>query len=283
MDDAARPSGTAFRVALRRAAHQILDSPLVLDDPIALRIVGARAERELRASPAGHRLRIARALRAFIVVRSRLAEDALAAAVARGVAQYVVLGAGLDTFAYRNPFPGLRVFEVDHPATQAWKRVQIADASIGVPASVTYAPVNFEHQTLADGLASAGFHRDAPAFFSWLGVTMYLTEAAVMATFGYMASTAPGGGVAFDYGVPRHSLSFVGRIAHDVMANRVAAAGEPFQTFFDPADLASRLAALGFSSVLDWTADDLNARYFKDREDGLHVSGQLGRVMTAIR
>lgn len=279
--DAGRPSGTAHRVAVRRAAHQLLDAPLVLDDPFALRIIGPEAERELRAAPARHHLRISRALRAFIVVRSRVAEDAVARAVARGVVQYVVLGAGLDTFAYRNPFPGLRVFEVDHPDTQAWKRAQLAGAAIGVPASVTFAPVNFEHETLADGLASAKFDRDRPAFFSWLGVTMYLTEAAVMTTLGYIASRPAGSGVAFDYGVPRDSLSLVGRIAHDVMANRVAAAGEPFRTFFDPADLSVRLRALGFTSVEDLHADDLNVRYFANRHDGLRVSGQLGRMIIA--
>lgn len=270
-------------MAIRRAAHQLLDTPLVLDDPIALPIIGAEAERELRAAPGRHQFRISRALRAFIVVRSRVAEDALGDAVSRGVAQYVVLGAGLDTFAYRNPFANLRVFEVDHPATQAWKRTQLADARVAVPASVTFAPVNFERETLADGLAAAGFDRRAPAFFSWLGVTMYLTEAAVMSTFRYMASTPPGGGICIDYGVPRDTLSLAGRIAHDVMANRVAAAGEPFQTFFDPADLVARLEQLGFVSIRDWTAEDLNARYFADRADGLHVSGHLGRVMTATR
>src|SRR5580692_4689864 len=120
-------SRTALRVAIRRAAHQLLDQPRVLDDPLALRIIGGEAAAELRNNPKEHPA-FARAFRAFMVARSRFAEDELARAFAHGVRQYVVLGAGLDTFAYRNPYPGLRVFEVDHLATQAWKREQLEAA-----------------------------------------------------------------------------------------------------------------------------------------------------------
>src|SRR5271167_272110 len=149
-------SRTAQRVAIRRAAHQLLDEPRVLDDPLALRIIGAETAAELRSNPKEHAA-FARAFRAFMVARSRFAEDELALAYARGVRQYVVLGAGLDTFAYRNPHAGLRVFEVDHPATQAWKREQLQAAGIAIPPSLTFVPVDFERQTLADGLGQSGF------------------------------------------------------------------------------------------------------------------------------
>src|SRR5208337_2845591 len=149
-------SRTAQRVAIRRAAHQLLDHPRVLDDPLALRIIGSEAEEVLRSDPKESHA-FSRAFRAFMAARSRYAEDELAHAVAHGVRQYVVLGAGLDTFAYRNPYPELRVFEVDHPATQAWKREQLEAAGIAVPASLTFVPIDFERQTLVDGLTRAGF------------------------------------------------------------------------------------------------------------------------------
>jgi methyltransferase (TIGR00027 family) len=127
-----RPSLTAYRVALSRAAHQLFDDPRVLDDPLALRIIGTQGAEELRSNRHRCAATPGRYLRAFVVARSRLAEDLLADAVQRGVRQYVVLGAGLDTFAYRNPYPVslLEVFEVDHPATQAWKRRLLAAAGL---------------------------------------------------------------------------------------------------------------------------------------------------------
>src|SRR5271170_2255196 len=143
-------SKTAHRVAIRRAAHQLLDQPRVLDDPLALRIIGSEAEAALRSNPREDHA-FSRAFRAFMAVRSRFAEDELGRAVAHGVRQYVVLGAGLDTFAYRNAYPDLRVYEVDHPATQAWKREQLHAASIPIPQSLTFVPIDFERQTLAQG------------------------------------------------------------------------------------------------------------------------------------
>src|SRR5580658_8858725 len=176
----ARPSRTALRVAMRRAAHQLFDSPKVLDDPIAVRIIGTGALEQLEAGRLREATGLARGLRAFMAARSRYAEDALARSVGRGARQYVVLGAGLDTFAYRNPYgeSALRVFEVDYPATQEWKRQQLEEARIAVPQSVTYVPVDFERQTLREGLQLARFDSTKPTFFSWLGVTMYLSEEA---------------------------------------------------------------------------------------------------------
>jgi methyltransferase (TIGR00027 family) len=279
----AQPSRTALRVAMRRAAHQLLDNPHVLEDPIALAIIGSEAAAKLEDEQGGFKGRVGRTIRAFMAARSRYAEDQLALAVGRGAKQYVVLGAGLDTFAYRNPYgeSELRVFEVDYPATQEWKRRKLTAANIAIPPSVTYAPVDFEQQTLPDGLRQAGFDATKPAFFSWLGVTMYLMEETVMSTLGFIASTPSGGGVAFDYGVPRGSLSFVGRLALDAMSRRVAASGEPFKTFFDPTKLAERLRQLGFSAVEDLGAEEINARYFKNRADGLRIGGSLGHLMSA--
>lgn len=279
----ARPSRTAMRVAMRRAAHQLFDQPKVLDDPVALPIIGPEAAARLEGERNKHKSRVARNLRAFLVARSRFAEDELARAIVRGVRQYVILGAGLDTFAYRSPYEdsALRVFEVDYPATQEWKRQRLATAGIAIPPSVTYAPVDFERQTLAEGLKLAGFDASKAAFFSWLGVTMYLTEDAVTATFGFIASSPSGGGIAFDYAVPRSSLNWVGRLALDALSHRVAAAGEPFRTFFDPSALEERLRRIGFSRVEDLDAAEINARYFRDRADRLKVTSSLGHLMSA--
>ncbi|HXN73566.1 MAG TPA: class I SAM-dependent methyltransferase [Candidatus Acidoferrales bacterium] len=272
-----------MRVATRRAAHQLFDHPRVLEDPIALPIIGSEASAKLEAERSKHQSRMARNLRAFLVARSRFAEDELARAVDRGVRQYVILGAGLDTFAYRNLYAdqAVRVFEVDYPATQEWKRGKLAEAGIAIPQSVTYAPVDFERETLADGLKLAGFDLSKAAFFSWLGVTMYLTEDAVMATLGLIASTQPGGGVAFDYAVPRSSLNWIGRMALDALSYRVAAAGEPFRTFFEPGMLAEQLRRIGFRQVTDLDANEINAQYFKDRADRLRVTGRIGHLMSA--
>jgi methyltransferase (TIGR00027 family) len=279
----ARPSATAQRVAMRRAAHQILDSPRVLDDPIALPILGPEVAAQLESERGKSDSYAARSLRAFMVARSRYAEDELARAIVRGASQYVILGAGLDTFAYRNSHSEsvLRVFEVDHPATQAWKLKRLATAGIAIPASATFAPVDFERQSLSDGLERANFRRDAVTFFSWLGVTPYLTREAMTATLTFIASMPKGSGVVFDYAVPRSSLNWLGRLAFDRLASRVAAAGEPFQLFFEPQALAEQLRGMGFQSVEDLGTEEMNARYFKSRSDNLRLRGRLGRFMSA--
>ena len=252
-------------------------------DPLALAILGPDAESGIRAGESRHRGRASTALRAFVVARARAVEDELERAVARGVRQFVILGAGLDTFAYRNPQTPVRVFEVDHPATQAWKREALGAAGIPIPSCLTFAPVDFERQTLADGLGAAGFDRGAPAMFSWLGVTMYLTAEAFDATLDFVASMGAGTTVIFDYAVDRASLPLMERVALKALEARVARAGEPFRTFFQPARLASRLADAGFVSVEDLGAAELNARYFTGRHDALRVMGGAGRLMIAGR
>jgi methyltransferase (TIGR00027 family) len=192
-----------------------------------------------------------------------------------------VLGAGLDTFAYRNPHPGLRVFEVDHPATQAWKREQLQAAGIEIPASLTFVPVDFEEQTLAEALGSSGFDASALAFFSWLGVTPYLTREACMTTLTFIASMLKGSGVVFDFAIDPMFLNAGQREAFDALSKRVAAYGEPFQLFFNPEKLVNDLKTMGFSRAEFLGREQLNARYFKDRADGLSVRGGLGHLMRA--
>lgn len=278
-----KPSLTAIGVARRRAAHQLFDSPVVFKDPLAVIILGPDAEGRLRADEHKHRERFSVALRAFVVARARVAEEELDRAIARGVRQFVILGAGLDTFAYRNPQTAVRVFEVDHPATQAWKRDALRAAAIDIPPSLMFAPVDFEQQTLADGLSAAGFDANSPAMFSWLGVTMYLTREGFDATLQFLASRPAGTSVVFDYASDRASLPMLERLALSMLEKRVERAGEPFRTYFQPAELARRLTDAGFASVADFGADELNARYFGGRSDNLRVSGSLGRLAIAKR
>jgi methyltransferase (TIGR00027 family) len=280
----AAPSRTALRVAMRRAAHQLLDRPPVLEDPIAITILGPPLEAQVRADPARSETgRFDSYLRAFLAARSRFAEEHLAAARRAGVEQYVILGAGLDTFAYRQPAGDgpLAIWEVDYPATQSWKRELLAVAGIPIPSNVHFVPVDFEHDALPGALAAAGLEATAGTVFSWLGVTPYLTKEAIDATLRYIASVAGrSGGVAFDYALERSHLSWLQRRVFDYMASRVAAAGEPWRTAFDPAALARDLQAMGFTVIEDATPDLLNARYFSGRADGLRVGG-MGHMMWA--
>jgi methyltransferase (TIGR00027 family) len=273
------PSRTAEGVARRRAAHQVLDHPTIFDDPVALRIVGRRAA-DLERDPS-EQTPAARRLRAFMAARSRFAEDDLTRAVDRGVRQYVVLGAGLDTFAYRNPYPPgrLRVFEVDHPATQAWKRAKLAEAGIDLPADLTFTPVDFERQALADGLVCAGYDTAGPTFFSWLGVTPYLTIDSILTTLRLVAA-APGNTIVFDYSIAHSALGEGARASYAALSARVAAVGEPFRTTFDPAGLIAELRAMGFAHVENLMPDAIDARYFAGRTDDLRVGG-LGALVSA--
>ena len=265
---------------MRRAAHQLYDAPpLVLDDPIAVPILGEEFLPEVHKTATKLHKPFSVALRAFLVARSRYAEGLLAHAIANGVTQYVLLGAGLDTFAYRNPHSELRVFEVDHPATQQWKRELLETNALPTPANLTYAPVDFEYETLPEQLVAAGFNPHTPTFFAWLGVVPYLTLPAFRATLSFIAAQPAGSGVVFDYGQPRSVLPFFEQLAHDSLASRVQLAGEPFQLFFTPTEIAAELK--GFHNIEDLGSPEINARYFSNRTDNLKVLGSAGRLLSA--
>jgi methyltransferase (TIGR00027 family) len=210
-----------------------------------------------------------RPMRLFIAARSRFSEDALAAAVARGVRQVVVLGAGLDTFALRNPHAGegVRVFEVDYPATQAWKRARLTQAGLALPTSLTFAPVDFERQNLADGLAAAGFRAGQPAFFQWLGVVPYLTHDAISATLDFVAGL-PESEIVFDYTEPVASYPPARRANLIAIAERAASRGEPWLSLFDPAEMAALLQARGFDHTEDLARADIAERYYGELKQG---------------
>jgi len=268
---------TARAVATRRAVHQLFDRPIVLDDPIAIPILGPT----FFADPVRHGDPRSRAFRAFMVARSRYAEDNLASAVAAGAVQYVILGAGLDTFAYRNPLASLQVFEVDFPATQEWKRDMLRSAAIAEPANLTYVPLDFEHQTLAAGLADGGVDAQRPTFFTWLGVVPYLTVPAFRATLDLVANMPAGSGLTFDYALSDEELSPARQRARKALASRVAAAGEPFRLFFRSEQLENELKSAGFQRIEQLDSIELNQRYFANRDDGLALPAEgLGKLAT---
>jgi methyltransferase (TIGR00027 family) len=277
-----RRSGTAERVAIRRAAHPICDRPVIFEDPLAMRILSEEGAARARAEAGDQEQHPwLRGLRIFIAARSRFAEEELTLAVEQGVRQYVVLGAGLDTFAYRNPLAELRVFEVDHPDTQAWKRERLQHAEIAIPDSMRFAPIDFERDTLAHGLEAAGFRRGEPAFFSWLGVVPYLTRDAAFATLSFVGGLPRGSGVVFDYTIPRESMGEAERRTFDALAERVARAGEPFRLFFEPEELAAELRRLRFTKIEDMDSAAIRSRWFGEKSGEPRPHGRSGRLLCA--
>jgi methyltransferase (TIGR00027 family) len=275
-----QPSRTALGAAGLRAAHQVLDGAAIFEDPLALRILGADADallREAEAESDPYRQR----LRWFIAVRSRIADDALAAAITRGVRQLVVLGAGLDTTAYRAlPSQDLRIFEVDHPETQTWKRERLAEAGIALPAALTFVSVDFERATLAEGLAAAGFDFTQQTFFTWLGVVPYLTDDAIFSTLGYIAGLPGGAHVVFDYVNPPDTMEPGRRAMHEALIARVAGLSEQLRNHFDSDALHARLKALGFREIEDFGWAEIAARFFPGRVISSGGSAHVLRAAT---
>jgi len=261
---------------MMRAAHMVLDDdPKILNDPAVLRIIGAPALEQIRIRATDFQTPGARGLRAHVVLRSRFAEDRLAAAVARGVTQYLILGAGGDTFPYRQPgwAAALRVIEVDHPASQREKRERILGAGIETPPNVGYAPIDFETTTLRDGLIAAGVDLRAPTFFSWLGVTMYLTEAAVDAVLATVAAFPKDSEIVFTFA--RASRPDQESADGPTLAERAAALGEPWLSYFEPEQLDAKLRAFGFSNVYFLTPAESRKKYFEGRTDGLEAPRRI--------
>jgi methyltransferase (TIGR00027 family) len=257
------PSRTAWSAANHRAAHQIAERGRIFTDPLAIPILGD--EPMIEDAPAR------RVMRVFIAARTAFAETKLARAYDRGTRDLVVLGAGLDTFAYRNPYGDLRVFEVDHPNTQVWKRARLADAGIEVPDSLTYVPVDFENESLADRLTVPD-----RAFFLWLGVVLYLTRAGFDETLAYVRAVRKSE-VVFDYAMPPSSLPPDRRAAHADRAARVADAGEPWRTYFLPAEVRHILR--DFEEIDDLGPAQLAERYF--HRPGLPPDTPGGHVVHA--
>src|SRR5262249_53205754 len=225
---------------------------------------------------------IFRHFRAMAVLRSRYVEDELVQALSRGIRQYVILGAGFDSFAYRRQdlTRALRVFEVDHPTSQRWKLDRLNALRVELPSNLRFIALDFEKHALVNGLRAGGYRLEEPAFFSWLGVTQYLTEATVYRTLQEVASLAAGTEIVFMYVVPVARLNGEDQRLLTVSTAGSAARGEPWLSFFEPAGLAARVQELGFAEVWDLGPEEANARYFSGRNDGLRVAN-IAHLMKA--
>ncbi|MEO6029982.1 MAG: SAM-dependent methyltransferase [Candidatus Binatia bacterium] len=265
------PSYTAMAAASARAAHTSLygDVRIFVDD-LAARLIGFPDRDALRAVYERVQLPTSPArIAAFFALRHRWAEDRLALAVERGVRQLVLLGAGLDTLALRRPdlTERIRVFEVDHPDTQRWKRARLEELGLAAP-HVTYVPVDFEREQLADRLAESGVRLDEPLFVTWLGVVHYLARPAIDAVFRLVLARPPGSEVVFDF-IVRHDLVADDEeraLSEQVEANS-AARGEPWLTFVDPETLPQELHAMGFTTVERLTPELAASRYYGGQPD----------------
>ena len=255
-----QPSQTARGAAAYRAIHQKLEGGAIFKDPFASRILDQETAAALDEIAANDSLR---PWRLFIAARSRFSEDTMADCIACGVRQVVVLGAGLDTFSLRNPYAdlGVRAFEVDYPATQMWKRDRIRAAGLAEPPSLIFASVNFEQESLPEGLTRAGFEPDEPAFFQWLGVVPYLTKDAVSSTLKFI-SEVPQAAVVFDYAEPFQNYPAERRASVMATAERAASRGEPWLSFFDPIELLQLLRGEGFNVIEDLGLPEIAERFY---------------------
>jgi methyltransferase (TIGR00027 family) len=265
-----RASSTALSVAKVRAFHQLMDDdPKILADPVILRLLGQTTVDEIRANAEWRMNERFAAFRGHIILRNRYAEDCLQAAVERGGRQYVLLGAGYDTFAYRQPTwaKELTIFEVDHPASQAAKRKLLAAAEIALPGNLRFAAVNFEFDPLQQGLQAARFDFTRPAFFSCLGVLVYLDEAAIAALFEFVGSMARGSELVFTFSQPDSALDEREMESRAKINSKVNEMGEPWRSYFEPEQLREMLLGAGFSDVDFLTPGAAAERYFVGRTD----------------
>ena len=269
------PSRTALVVARQRAAHQVLDHGSILSDPFAMAILG-EDEKDVLQYATQHPM--ASIGRLFTAARSRIAEDAMARAVETGTRQVVILGAGLDTFALRNPHDAqqVRIYEVDHPATQAWKRRRLAEAQLAIPSWLVLVPVDFERDDLGETLAGAGFQQTSPAFFSWLGVVPYLTPDAIGSTLHYIASVR-NSEVVFDYMEPPQVCSDEVRELVEKRTDQLEKIDERWSSRLDPAGVAAILRSHGFHDIEDTGFQEIRSRFgpsvqgLAPGQAGLHV------------
>jgi methyltransferase (TIGR00027 family) len=264
-----QPSQTARGAAAYRAIHQTLEGGAIFKDPLASRILDERTAASLKEMAADEKLR---PMRLFIAARSRFSEETMANCVAGGVRQVVVLGAGLDTFSLRNPYAnlGVRVFEVDYAATQIWKRERIRTAGLIEPQSLIFAPIDFERESLSEGLTRVGFRMNQPAFFQWLGVVPYLTREAVSSTLKFIAEV-PKAAVVFDYAEPFQNHPAERRVNVMATAERAAARGEPWISLFDPAEMFELLRGEGFKIIEDLGLREIAERFYGDLRRDIEI------------
>jgi methyltransferase (TIGR00027 family) len=269
------PSRTAIGSAMHRAAHLLLDNGEILADPFARAFAGYASDAEMLQAIALANYPAFPRMRVLFALRNRFAEDQLTEAMTRDIRQYLILGAGLDSFAYRRPdlMSSLDVFEVDHPASQRWKRERLAELGITAPAHLHYLAIDFERQTLAACLSDSAVDLTKPVFLSVLGVTQYLTRAAFLHTLGEVATTARGSEIVLQYVVPPATLA--GGEADLVRAwiEDGKSLGEPWLSFYEPSEMERHLTDVGFGHFSHLGAKQAAERYLAHREDGFLLPG----------
>jgi methyltransferase (TIGR00027 family) len=278
---AAIPDNTAVRTALWRALHVAADAPPhVFEDEIGLKL--AAPDEGWRDRP--DMSPFTRPFRASIVARARFIEDLVEEQVSRGVEQYVILGAGLDTFAQRRPeiASRMRVFEIDQPGPQAWKRQRLMDVGLGIPSFLRLVPVDFEAgDAWWERLAASGFDSTRPAIVASTGVSMYLTRDAIMATLRQVAALAPGSTLAMSFMLPVEMADPEVRFGIERAIEGARASGTPFISFFTPSEMLTMARDAGFEEVQHVSADALTERYFAGRADGLRVPSNSEELLVA--
>ncbi len=278
---ASAPDSTAVRTALWRALHVELDAPPhVLDDTIGLQLADPDPEWRSRGDmhPDG-----TRAFRASIVARARYLDDLVIDRAAAGVAQYVVLGAGLDTFAQRHPAVEARIFEVDQPGTQDWKRRRLTEIGFPPGENLQFVPVDFERgEAFPDALRSNGFDETSPAVVSSTGVSMYLTKEATQTTLRQVAEMADGSVLAMTFMLPLDLTDATERPMQESVEAAAARLGTPFISHYSPTEMVEMCRAAGFSAAQHVSPDDLTARYFAGRTDGLRPPSAEQMIVATV-
>lgn len=273
------PSQTAQLAAAHRAYHLMHDRPTILEDSAAIWLLGPPLSAILRLAPLRRLfwerlLARVRPISAFIVIRSRYAEDCLENAIRHGCRQYVILGAGLDSWALRHEPAGVSVLELDQPATQQWKAARIRARLGKLPSHLTLIPINFEREAIADVLRSRQYDDGCRALVSWLGTIYYLTREAIEKTFASLAVVcAPGSRVVFDYFERKSNMSPADLALFEELDRGGAHRGEPMRTLLDPEEVARMLHSAGLRVVEDLPASEIRSRYLRDRSDGLDIPG----------
>ena len=277
------PSKSAILTAASRALHREEPQPWVLDDPYAAGLAGEEGDAiiaELQGKISPDKLM---AFARWVCIRARLTEDVVDSELARGASQYVILGAGLDSFAYRRPdlVDRLRVFEVDHPASQEWKRRRLEEIGVTPPANLAYCAVDFESESLVDRLTDSGFDWDSRSTFSWIGVTMYLSVDAIRATLRAIGSSARGSAIAVTYNQPPTTLDDFSRDVTTTLAGAVGDMGERFISFFTPSEAATLMRDEGYVDVQDFGGEEAYRRYFGGRDD-VRVAGAQRLIVARV-
>ena len=283
-----KPSQSAQFAAAHRAYHLMNNPQPILQDSAAGWLLGPPLSTILHVPPLRWLfwrplVNRVRPISVLVVVRSRYTEDALADFIRAGCRQYIVLGAGLDSWAVRSNEPEVSVFELDQPATQQWKEARLRSRLGALPPQLVLVPIDFELQSISDVLPGHGFDPHGMAFVSWLGTIPYLTRGAIQETLASLARVCTSGSrIAFDYFQPKTSMTPADLQLFETLNEGGTRRGEPMQTLLDAQEMAEILLSAGFSVVEDLSAADIRMRYLAHRSDGLDIPG-FARLCCAQR